>query len=502
MPSWRHVAHGRDQQTRVVARLSQADTETKSSDSPVVFVSMPAGSHVGNLVRSGCVPALRTGGFHVVVLSPFADDPDFQAEFAGQDVDVVPLKPWRPSAADRVVESLLSERFLIESRLHAVRLQRDRARLLEPSASRALLASAKTILARVPVPRRELYRLAGVVRRDGDLDALFLRYRPVMLVTASAGFHTAEIPLIHAARRARTPQMAVDLGWDNLVSKYHTLMPVDFLAVWNEDMKAQAVRYHGFAPSRVRVVGAGQFDDYFGDRSRWSRQDLLRVSGLAPDRAVITIATAPHTMYPDTPWLIDLLARAVERDQLGVAAQLLVRVHPRDDLLQYQPLEGRPHVRVEKPVRRLSGVKGTPPFDEFCPSASDQQRLALTLACSDVVVNFASTTTIEACILDTPVVTVGFDREPGLPVALSVRRYFEFEHYQPVIETRAADIASSPLGMLELLQRHLRDRSAGSDARRALVNRVCTFQDGKSAERITAAVLHALRTAHTGEQPS
>jgi hypothetical protein len=459
---------------------------------PCVFLSIPSGHNVSNLLRSGFLPALVEGGAQVVVLSPFAADPSFVGEFTRDRVEVAPLLPWNPTAAERAVESTLSERFLRQTDLQAVRLQRDRARLLDPWRGRRALAALKSALVQMPISRQTWYGIAQRLSHSPDLDALIARHRPALVVTASAGFLTAEVPLIYAAKRAGVPQMGIDLGWDNLVSKYHTIMPVDALAVWNEEMREQAIRYHAFAPAQVSVVGAVQFDPYFEHLQLPTRQAFLRDAHAEADRALITVATAPFSVYPSTPWLIDIIARAIDDDAFGRPAQLLVRVHPRDDLALYRHVAARPHVIVEKPIAHLHGTSGTPRFDQFSATHADRWHLAATLAHSDVLVNFASTTTIEACVFDTPVINVGFDEQAELPPPLSIRRYFQFEHYQPVIETGAATVAASAGELVDALRAYLADRTRHSAARRALAARLCPFRDAGSGRRLARVVLDAL----------
>ena len=97
-----------------------------------ILLAVPSGHNVSNLLRSGFLPTLLDRGVKVVIASPFAVDASFVNEFAGERVELVTLPPWTPTAAERVVESALSERFLRDTNLRAVRLQRDRARLLDP----------------------------------------------------------------------------------------------------------------------------------------------------------------------------------------------------------------------------------------------------------------------------------------------------------------------------------------------------------------------------------
>ena len=485
------LAMTRDQPA--LARLPRAAMAPRVDAAQTVLLSVPAGHNVANLLRSSVLPTLLAeSAARLVILSPFVVDPRFTAEFAHPRVVFEPLDAHRPAGLERAIDSVLGEKFLRQTGLTAVRLQRDRDRLMAPSARRRALVAAKSVVAALPVSRRTWYGLAGAVTPRARYAALIRESRPALVVTATAGFLHAETPLIHAARRAGVPVWGVDLGWDNLSSKYHTIMPVDRLVVWNEQMRREAIAYHGFTQAQVALSGAVQFDGYFGPQDLPARDDFLRGLGADPSRRLVTLATAPHNMYPTTERLAETLARAVAEDRLGPPAQLLVRVHPRDDVERYRAFAGRPFVVVEKPIARLDGVDGMLPFDLFTPTAGDRAHLAATLAHSDVIVNFASTTTIEACVFDTPVVNVGFDEQDGLPLPLSIRRYYAYEHYRPVVEAGAARVASSPEDLVAEVRRYLEDPAADRAGRRAIVERLCGFTDSDAGRRVAREIASAL----------
>ena len=234
----------------------------------------------------------------------------------------------------------------------------------------------------------------------------------------------------------------------------------------------------------------------FGRLELPTREAFLQAAHVDAGRALVTVATSPHTVYPSTPWLIDIIADAIDRNLVGRPAHLLVRVHPRDDLGLYRRFENRPHVTIEKPVAHLIGAPGTPRFDEFSATRANRRHLAATLAYSDVLVNFASTTTIEACVFDTPVINIGFDEQPGLPAPMSIRRYFRFEHYQPVLETGAAKVTASPGALIDAIKAYLADRTRDQEARRNLAARLCPFRDGHTGQRLARVVFDALDGQH------
>ena len=459
-----------------------------------ILLSLPAGHHVADLVRGTFLRSLLSDcpGLRVVVLSPFADDPQLRAELDEIGVVCLAPPPVRSRVTARVVDSILSEKFLIQSRLRAVRLQRDRARLLDGWWGRRTMIALKAGVCRLPVSRRAWFRLAGVVTDCAGYRRVFQTYHPSLVLTATAGFLPVEVPLIYAARRSGIPQMGVDLGWDNLSSKYHTVLPVDYLAVWNETMRDEALRFHGFRGDRVTVTGPIPFDAYRSPRTLPSRVDFVRSFGGDATRPLVTLATAPEVVYPTTDRVVATLVSAIRDGRFGADAQLLVRVHPRDVPDRYGSFHDGRQVFVEKPFEQLTRSTVVPELDAVTPGAHGRARLAATMAHSDVLVNFASTTTLEAAWFDTPIVNIGYDDTPGLPLPLSIGRYYRYEHYQAVVDTGAARIASSADDLVAAVQGYLDTPTADADARRALVKRCCGPQNGDASDRLVRWVLETL----------
>jgi len=459
-----------------------------------ILLSLPAGHHVADLARGTFLRSLLSArpGLRVVVLSPFADDPQLRAEFDEIGVACLAPPPVRFRVAARVVDSILSEKFLIQSRLRAVRLQRDRARLLDGWRGRRMMISLKAGVCRLPVSRRAWFRLAGAVTDCAGYRRVFQTYRPSLVLTATAGFLPVEVPLIYAARRGGIPQMGVDLGWDNLSSKYHTVLPVDYLAVWNETMRDEALRFHGFREDRVTVTGPIPFDAYRSPRTLPTRADFVRSFGGDPTRRLVTLATAPKVVYPTTDRVVATLVSAVRDGRFGSGAQFLVRVHPRDASDRYESFHDGRQIFVEKPFEQLTRSTVVSELDAVTPGTNGRARLAATMAHSDVLVNFASTTTLEAAWFDTPVVNIGYDDTPGLPLPLSIGRYYRYEHYQPVVETGAARIAGSANDLVAAVRGYLATPTADADARRQLVQRCCGPRHGNASDRLLTWVLETL----------
>jgi CDP-glycerol glycerophosphotransferase (TagB/SpsB family) len=173
------------------------------------------------------------------------------------------------------------------------------------------------------------------------------------------------------------------------------------------------------------------------------------------------------------------------------AAQILVRLHPRDDRAKYAAFDGAPGIIIEKPFRDTVRAGDGLAVDV---TAESQQHLADTLSHSDVIVNVASTIAIEAAIFDTPVVNVAFDGERKQDFARSARRYYQFTHYTNITRHNAVRVAWSPDELIGHVRSYLDDPGQDRSGRAQVVREQCQFTDGRAAERVAGFVVDEWRS--------
>jgi hypothetical protein len=454
---------------------------------PMVLWSIPHGAAAGNTVRTGVLRHVleRHSSIRVVILSPMAKDPTFTAEIAHPRVTIEDLPPHQPHGVEARLVALMQAGYLDSGISESVRIRKAEAladgtvRWIRP---KRLLAQA---LAPSLVRKESRYALIDRLVSHSRAEALFARYRPSLLVTSSPGLILAEVPLLRTAARRGCFAMAIDPSWDNFTNKLLPVRRVDRLVVWNDIMKQQAIDYHGYDASEIRIAGVAQWDHYFRDSVAISREAFFRRIGADPGKKLVTLTTTPQELYSHHDHVLRVLSRAVRDQRWGVPAQVLVRLHPRDELSHYREFEGVADVILEKPFRQTVRAGDGLAVDV---TAESQRHLAATMRYSDVVVNVASTIVIEASIFDAPVVNIAFDGEIGREAAVSARRYYRFTHYQNVTRHNAVRVAWSPAELTQYVGDYLRDPSMDREARRQVVLEQCQFLDGRSAERIAAAI--------------
>jgi hypothetical protein len=461
------------------------------SPGPVVFISVPHGGAAGSMLRTGLIGRLLDvhRSCDIVVISPLVKDPAFVREFEQPRVRFEDLPPHRPEGLEGRLMALVQASYIDSGVTESVKIRRQEAvagKTIRWIRAKRLLASA---MAPSIVGRETRYDLIDRTISHRWAEALFDRYRPALLVTSNPGLIFSEIPLLRTAVRRRVRSMAVDPSWDNFTNKLIPVRRVNRLIVWNELMKQQAIEFHGYQRDEVRVAGTPQWDGYFKDGAVAARETFFRRIGADPTRKLVTLTTTPRELYAHHDHVLRVLIRAMTSGAWKHGAQVLVRLHPRDDLAAYSEFENVANVIVEKPFRATVRAGDGLAVDV---TADNQRHLANTMRHSDVVVNVASTLAIEAAIFDTPVVNVSFDGETESPWIRSARRYYRFTHYVNITRHGAVRVAETPAQLVEAIGQYLDDRALDREGRRRVVLEQCQFLDGRSAERVASFVAEEL----------
>ncbi len=462
-----------------------------TSTSPVVLVSVPHGAAAGNVLRTGLIRRLLAADAtcEIVLVSPLSRDPAFVHEFEHPRLRFEDLPPHRPNVLERRLMALLQAAYIDSGVTESVRIRRQEAiakKSIRWIRTKRLIAS---LLAPSMVRKESRYAVIDRAVTHPWAEQLFDRYQPVLVVTSSPGLIFSEIPLLRTAARKGIRSMAVDPSWDNFTNKLLPVRRVDRLIVWNDLMKQQATELHGYEPDEVRVAGAPQWDLYFKPGPVTSREAFFRRIGADPSRKLITLTTTPRELYSHHDHVLHVLVRAMRDGAWRHEVQVLVRLPPRDAFGAYAPFQHLPGVLIERPFRSTVTTGDGLAIDI---TADNQQHLADTMRHSDVVVNVASTISIEAAIFDTPVVNISFDGEIPSPWERSACRYYRFTHYVNITRHGAVRVAREPAQLVELVGRYLDNPSLDREGRRRVVLEQCQFLDGRAAERVATFVAEEL----------
>ena len=402
-----------------------------------IFVSVQTGMVVRDLLRCGPLDRLLSQpDVRVVLLTPGVRDPAFVAEFEHPRVVIAPQRPYAPTP--------MVWRLMVRRWRHA------------PTAWMAdvIQRLEERLIPRVP-----------------EYEALMDRYPPALVVSGDP-LRPGDANLIATARRRGVPTLGSVRSWDNILK--HLRTRPDKLTVWNERNRDEAVRVDRYRPEDVTVVGAPQLDAYFRPRA----------APPTSEKKTIVLATSSFTYDSDQTYLVDLLLEAIHSGDVRHPVQVVLRLHPDDRVGRYLKYRAAPVVRLDIPDRYLATLGWT-------MTPQDIQRTATLLEHADLLVNFATTMTLEAAIVDTPTLLVAFSPiDPEEMQRYVVGLHFRM-HYKPLVERDLVPIAWNRDELVAWVNRYLDDPSLYRAQRASIVREWVQFTDGRSGERLGDAILRA-----------
>ena len=335
-------------------------------------------------------------------------------------------------------------------------------------------------------------------RRAHDLEAIKRQLRELQpdLIWSTVCASPLEYPYVLAARDLLIPVVTSVLSFDNLTSR-PALPRYDHYLAWNSRMQEQLLRlYPTVAPSQVTVTGTPQFDFHRSETSRWSRDLTLHHLGLPSDARYFLYAASHESLAPDEPRLVRELVQKLSEDPVLRGHWMVVRLHPLDD--------GRRWAQITAPEalsRIVSAHERRPDPDGWTiPSVADQAHLVSSIAHCDACINIVSTMTLDAAILDRPVIGIEFSAEPASPQEIMFSEY-EADHYRPVVESGGLRLARRWPELMQLLRDAVGDPGRDRRERAELVRKECGTVDGRSSERVVDALLARLQSSQTQRNP-
>jgi hypothetical protein len=401
-----------------------------------IYLTVQTGMVVRDLLRCGPLDRLLSHPeVRVVLLTPGVRDPAFLTEFEHPRVVIAAQHPYAPTP---MVWRLMVRRWrYARSAWMADAIHRLEERFFAP---------------RVP-----------------EYERLFEKYPPALVVSGDP-LRPGDATLIASARRHGVPSLGSVRSWDNLLK--HLRTRPDTLTVWNDRNRQEAVDVDCYRPQDVMVVGAPQLDPYFRPR----------VASQPTETKTIVLATSSFTYESDQTFLLDLLLEAIRSGEIRHLVQVVVRLHPDDRVGRYLKYRAAPEVRLDIPDRYLATLGWT-------MTPEDIERTADLLRHADLLVNFATTMTLEAAIVDTPTLLVAFSTiDPEEMERYVIGLHFRM-HYRPLVERDLVPIAWSRADLVSWVNRYLDDPSLYSAQRATIVREWVQFTDGRSGERLGDAIL-------------
>ncbi|MDP3726502.1 MAG: CDP-glycerol glycerophosphotransferase family protein, partial [bacterium] len=429
---------------------------------------------------TGVASRLIERGFRVVLLTPYYNTPELFQEFAHKNLYIEPLY-----ASQKVkLRGFFTELFkgaVFNNTVYA----RYRWSIGTPKRPNQLLFPFRMIffapLRFVPGARhfiRWLYILLNPLRAH---DYLFEKYKPNLVFNTDAG---GDNGVLRSAKRFDVPTVDMPKSWDGLSQMLFSIK-ADSLVVWNEYMRAQAIKLQGYKEGEIIVTGIPQFDFYARKDGLLSREAFCRRHGLDPKKKIILYGSAGANLFDESQY-VSLIKRFMEEEKLS-EANILVRPHVGyyGDVERFSSLGSDTQIVVDK-----SGKHNQAVHDPFDTSEDHVYNLLNSLYHADVCVNVASTLSLDAIACGTEVINFNFDIDHNIKPHKSVKRLFVSDYVKDLMATGGTFLARSKEEFLDMLKGVLEENKKKDT--KEMIDIFIYKIDGKSAERITDAIINLM----------
>ena len=444
------------------------------------------------MLRAGVPGKLIAEGARVTVLSPNASEEYFKNEF---EVETLALRQtpainnriagrfraYRPYLLDRVDENptLMSlHKHLFENR---------------PVLGSALLGINRTLA------RSCLFRNASrvgerILNRSKGVKRLLQELKPDLLVLPNP-FGVEETVYLLYARELSIPVACQMLSWDNITAKGTPLLMPDYFISWGPIMTEEIAHFYQFSRDKIFECGVPHFDVYSQKQELTSRKNLLRKLNLSPELPYIFYGMVAAMHCPREVEILTWLAEQVNNDAFAEPCSLVIRPHP-ETMSGVNSL----HNEAWAKLRALLGPRvalDVPPVLSkrlaWDLPKNDMYHLASLLDGCAMCLNASSTLCLDACMLDRPVVNIGFDGWEKLPYERSARKSLDFIHMAKLLAFGGVRVARSFRELKESIDAYLNNPALDREGRRRSVEQECGPLDGRAAERVANVLTHLTR---------
>jgi hypothetical protein len=267
-----------------------------------------------------------------------------------------------------------------------------------------------------------------------DLDAL--------LVTSTDSFK--DQMLMYSCKKLGIPVVALVHSWDNLPARGLLSVLPDRMLVWNEYMVNDAINYHNMPEDKIDVVGVPQFELYRRKKANIDINSYRESMRIPDDVVTITYTASAERVFPDEPLFIETLLKYVTNGSFGNAI-LILRLHPSARKSLYISIYENTNLPIRLDIPDI-GFSANSQLGKINYQGVDN--FISLIMVSDVIINLASTITLDAILFDKPVICPKFNLSISTTSWNAAHRWYSSSHFIHITESRAV---SMPVNMDELI---------------------------------------------------
>lgn len=445
------------------------------------------------LLQTGLIRQLAERGQSVAIITPDPDDENL-AEFQRQNNVTIfgsneKNNIWNEDYLFKrkyYLEDIKANPALWEKHVYALYYSRSKHpwRRVRP----LFYYFIHTLIKRFPSIRRNFIRDESKYLQSDKTRDLIKQINP-KLVISTYPVNFLEAKVLFAARQRRIPTLIHLLSWDNITSKGKFPAIADYFIAWGAVMRRELKAHYGIAEKRIFICGVPHFDYHIQVKEQSAYRSVLKDMGLQPDQPYLLFAMSAPRFAPREIEIVEDLAGCIEQNVFGPNLQLIVRPHPqnvqgsmadRSWLKRLKMLDSR---RVKINFPRLNDSRL-----QWSMQKEDMHQLSNLLAGCSICINSGSTVSIDALMMEKPVILTSFDGSAKLPYWKSARRLVDYTHLKKFVQFGGARVVSSSEAFRQAIKDYLKNPDRDLDRRQEALIQECFSKDGQSTKRVLQAL--------------
>ena len=292
---------------------------------------------------------------------------------------------------------------------------------------------------------------------------------------------STEWPLLRAIKKNNIKIIAHILSFDNITSRGY--LPIDYFDqyfVWNKKMKLELIRFYNIDSDKIKITGTPQFDFHLKKEFELKKTYLLKKAELQKKDYILYCANH-FALTPNEPALFNNIIKQLKKNNYDSNFDVILRLHPMDKYERWKDLiNEHGNIYLNKPWAEYNNN-----FSNWgLPTKDDIIFYSNLIKHSSIVLNIASTVSIDAAVLDTPVICLGFHPE----CIEESKIYYDYhftDHFKDITAIGSFDLVKNEDSFIEIFEKNLKNRNLYSEERLKLVSHFFSKETlGKSSDLI------------------
>ena len=339
-----------------------------------------------------------------------------------------------------------------------------------------------------PSIKEKFVKNEGKYLESKKADQLIEELKP-KIVVSTYPVNFLESKFLYAAKKAKIETVIHLLSWDNITSKGRFPVVPDRFIAWGDVMVEELKEYYKFPEDRIYKCGVPHFDQHIQIKENPDFKSLLSEMGLDPQKPYLFLAMSSPRFAPYEIDIVEWISKSIHENIFGSKMQFVVRPHPQNvqtkmaDMSWIKRLKALndDRIAVDFPQLNNSNVR-------WSMKKEDMNHLSNLLAGCSVCINSGSTVSIDALMMDKPVILTSFDADKSINYWRSARRLVHYPHQKKFIALGGAFPVHSYDALKEIILKYIDNPKFEIEKRAFALARECYKNDGKSTDRVIQAM--------------